>query len=113
MSDFNKIVLNTHNKASDQPRKDKADEMKVFLMQTIPREYFEDIQIECLPSGKGGFVAKVDVVTKAQKYLIGRNGWILKIVVELLEEKFKPYRVSMSLKKVKVESKLVVEGVDL
>jgi len=108
-----KIVLNTHNKASDQSSKDKADEMKVFLMQTIPREYFEDLSIQCLPSAKGGFVAKVDIKTKSARFLIGRNGWILRLIVELLEEKFKPYQVSISLKRTKVKSKLVVEGVEL
>ena len=77
---------------------DLADQIHIDLMQMIPKEYHEDIDVSCsyheTNSGHEYTKTKVTITSKKQSAVIGKRGWIIRILCEYVEKK---YRTQISL----------------
>ena len=77
---------------------DLADQIHTDLMQMIPKEYHEDMVVSCsiheTNSGIEYTKTKVTITSKKPSAIIGKSGWIIKILCEYVEKK---YRTQISL----------------
>ena len=84
---------------------DLADQIHVYLMQQIPAELQKDIKVSCsiheTNSGKEYTKTKITITTNRPAALIGRSGWICKLMCEALELRYHT-QVSMGIKQMKI-----------
>ena len=77
---------------------DLADQIHIDLMQMIPTALHEDINVSCsiheTNSGKEYTKTRVTITSKKPSAIIGKGGWIIKILCEYVEKK---YRTQISL----------------
>jgi ribosomal protein S3 len=80
---------------------DLADQVHVYLMQMIPVELQKSIKVNCsiheTNSGKEYSKTKITITTSRPSSLIGRSGWICKLICEVLELRYHT-QVSVGIK---------------
>ena len=86
---------------------DLADQIHVDIMQMIPKEFHDKIEVVCsyheATSGAREYSkTKIIITSKKPTAIIGRGGWIIKILSEYVEKKYRT-QVSIGVKEKKYE----------